>query len=272
MRLPPLLLVAASVLAAHVVAAQEVTPAPPPAPTAALTPVPPAPPPAPEGKHEHPSLLDRPQTVAEAEVGILALPTAPISPSNRGGSTPLGAVGNGDATVQTGVHLVYRASREWAFGAGALFAPRPTSDPNAGGASGLSRTHSRSYLFLGGEVRYFALRSRWFEGWFGLTSGALIVADRFSTDNIPAVPSILGTNTVTVSTEGFAIGAQVGADYLVNDNFVIGLALRADRWLLPSEKPFSQQTSCDPIGDCPTLTGNIAEFEMGLTFGYRIAL
>jgi hypothetical protein len=222
---------------------------------------------------EHPSLLDRPHTLIEIEAGIIALPTAPISSSNRGGSTPLGSFGNGDATVQTGAHIIYRATREWAFGAGALFAPRPTTDTNyASGDSGLQRTHARSYLFLGGEVRYFPLRSRWFEAWFGLTGGALIIADRFATLSAPTVPSLLGTNTVTVSTEGFALGLQAGADYLVNDNFVIGLALRADRWILPSQKPFSQETSCDPIGDCPTLTGSVAAFELGLSFGYRIAL
>jgi hypothetical protein len=230
------------------------------------------PPAAAETKSEHPSLLDRAHTVAEAEAGIVALPSAPISPSNRGGSTPLGPVGNGDATVQTGVHILYRATPEWAIGAGALFAPRPTTDPNAGGASDLNRSHSRSYLFLGGEIRYFPLRSRWFEGYFGMTGGALIIADRFSTNSVPAVPSILGTSTVTVSTEGFAVGLEAGVNYLVNDSFVIGLALRADRWILPSEKPFSQETSCDPIGDCPTLTGNVAAFELGLTFGYRIPL
>jgi hypothetical protein len=270
MRATPTLLVAAAALLATRLAAAQDAPAPPAAPAPPVVPMPAVI--VPEERHEHPSLLDRPHTVAEAEVGILALPSAPISPSNRGGATPLGAVGNGDATVQTGVHLLYRATREWAFGAGALFAPRPTSDPNAGGASGLSRTHSRSYLFLGGEIRYFPLRSRWFEGWFGLTSGALIIADRFSTNNVPAVPSLLGTSTVTVSTEGFAIGLQVGANYLLNDNFVIGMALRADRWILPSEKPLSEQTSCDPLGDCPTLTGDIAAFEFGLSFGYRIPL
>jgi hypothetical protein len=225
-----------------------------------------------EAKHEHPSLLDRPHTVAQLEAGIITLPTAPISPANRGGGTPLGAIGNGDATVQTGFHVLYRATREWAFGAGVLFAPRPTSDSNYGGASGLPRTHKRSYLFLGGETRYFPLRSRWFEVWFGLDAGAVIIGDRFVTDNAPQVPSILGTSEVTVSTEGFAVGLQVGADYLVNDNFVIGLALRADRWVLPTEKPFAQETSCDPIGDCPTLTGSVAAFEFGLTFGYRIPL
>ena len=226
-----------------------------------------------EVAHEHPSLLDRPHTVAELEAGIVALPSAPVSPENRGGATPLGAVGNGDATVQTGVSVLYRASREWALGAGATFAPRPTSDRNYyGGAGGLTRTHARSYLFLGGEARYFPFRSRWFEGWFGLVAGAIIIADRFSTNAGPDVPPILGTRDVTVSTEGFAIGLQIGADYLITDRLVVGLALRADRWLLPAQKPFSQESSCDALGDCPTLTGSVAAFEVGLTIGYRIPL
>jgi hypothetical protein len=247
MRATPLLLVAAAALVPRAASAQDT-------------------------QHDHPSLLDRPHTVAELEAGIIALPAAPISPANRGGGTPLGTIGNGDATVQTGLHLLYRATREWAFGAGALFAPRPTNDANYGGASGLSRSHSRSYLFMGGEARYFPLRSRWFEGWFGLTGGALIISDRFTDNSAPAVPSILGTNQINVSTEGFAIGVQAGLDYLLTDQWVVGLTLRADRWILPSEKPFSQTTSCDPIGDCPTLTGSVAAFEMGLKVGYRIPL
>ncbi len=190
------------------------------------------------------SLLDRAHTVAELEGGIIALPTAPISPSNRGGATPLGSVGNGDATVQTGGHVLYRPTREWAVGAGAMFAPNPTSDPNYGGASGLSRTHSRSYLFLGGEARYFPFRWGWFEGWIGMTAGALIIADRFTTKpgpSVPAVPPILGTTTVTVSTEGFAVGIQAGADYSITDQLVLGLALRADRWLLPTQSLFPKR-------------------------------
>jgi hypothetical protein len=221
----------------------------------------------------HPSPLDRPHTVAELEAGIVVLPNAPISAANRGGATPLGPVGNGDATLQTGMHLIYRATREWAIGAGALFAPSPTSDSNFGaGASRLSRTHSRSYLFLGGEARYFPLHSRWFEAWFGVTVGGLVVGDRFATNTAPTLPSILGTSTVTVGTEGFAMGAQMGGNYLITDQWVIGLTLRGDAWFLPAQKAFSQETSCDPIGDCPTLTGTVAAFEFGFSVGYRIPL
>jgi hypothetical protein len=219
---------------------------------------------------EHASLLDRPHTVAEFEAGIITLPGAPISAANQGGATIIGRVGNGDATLQTGLHVLYRATRYWAIGAGALFAPRPTADPNYGGASGLPRTHSRSYLFLGGEGRYFPLHTRWFEGWVGVTAGAIVVGDRFSTDSAPAVPSILGTNITTTSTEGFAFGLQIGADYLITDQWVLGLTLRSDGWILPNETATS--ASCDPIYDCPTLSSTVAAFEFGLGVGYRIPL
>jgi hypothetical protein len=217
------------------------------------------------------ALLFRSHTVAEVEGGILALPTAPISAANRGGSTPLGTVGNGDATLMTGVHVLYRATPEWAIGAGGTFAPLPTSDPNVG-TSGISRSHSRGYLTLGGEGRYFPLQTRWLQGWIGANVGGVIVADRFTTNGGVAVPSLLGDPTVTVSTEGFSAGVQAGIDYIITDRLVVGLAFRGDWWLLPKQKPFSDESSCDPIGDCPTLTGSVAAFEASLTFGYRIPL
>jgi hypothetical protein len=220
---------------------------------------------------QRPSLLDRSHTVAEAEAGIIALPTAPISASNRGGSTPIGAVGNGDATIEVGAHILYRADRAWAIGAGATFAPRPTSDHNfGGGLGGLSRTHSRSYLFLGGEFRFFPFRSRWIEFWVGATAGTIIVADRFTTNNAPSVPSLLGTNQITVDTSGLSLGGQTGLDYLITDSLKAGLAVRGDWWLLPDQA--RQVSSCDAINDCPTLHGAVAAFELGLTVGYRIPL
>lgn len=218
------------------------------------------------------SVMGRPHTIAIGEAGIIVLPTAPISPSNRGGSTPIGTVGSGDATLETGIHLLYRTNRSWAFGAEALFAPNPTSDRNAGGANGLERTHSRSYLFMGAEGRYFPFHLRWFEAWVGAVAGGVVILDRFTTNTQTAVPSFLGSNTVTVSTEGFAVGLQAGADYLITDQWVVGLAFRADQWFLPAEKPFSQETSCDPLGDCPTLKGDVTAFDFGITIGYQIPL
>jgi opacity protein-like surface antigen len=226
-----------------------------------------------EATFEKSSLIDRPHTIAELEVGVISLPTAPISVANQGGATPLGPLGKGDATLQTGLHLLYRASRDFAIGAGAMFAPNPTSDSNYEPVSGgITRTHTRSYLMLGGEARYFPLRYRWFEAWVGLTVGAVIIADRFETQG-QNVPPILGARQYSVSTEGFSFGVQAGADYMLTDNWVIGLALRADRWILPNagNDPL-HDPACSPIGDCPTLTGTVEAFEAGVTIGYRIPL
>lgn len=211
-------------------------------------------------------VVDRMHTVAALELGVLALPTAPISASQRGGDIPfLGTIGRGDATIQTGIHLLFRGGRSWAIGAGFLFAPRPTSDTEYGGLSGLPRTHQRSYLFVGFEARYIPLHSKYFEGWVGLQGGGIVVADRFFTE-IPITVPVLGGKGVTMQSEGASVGIQIGVDWLITDRIVAGLALRANRWILPNDP------SCSAIGDCTTLQGTTEAFEAGLTFGYRIPL
>jgi len=220
----------------------------------------------PSSSQSLPNPILRPHTVAAIEAGIIALPNAPISSGQRGGSTPLGRIGEGDATLQTGLHLLFRATPMWAFGASALFGPSPTSDDQYGGLGGLRRTHSRSYLLLGGDVRYFPVTLKWVEFWVGLTGGGVVIADRFTTDDAPNVPQILGTKDVTVRTEGLAVGAQAGVDWMFADRFVAGLAFRGDRWFLPNTP------ACTSIGDCATLVGVVSAIEIGLTLGYRIPL
>ena len=148
-----------------------------------------------------------PAHVAELEAGIIALPTAPISAGQSGGDTPFGTIGRGDATLQTGLHVLYRWNRDFAAGAGVLFAPFPTSDPEYGGLRALPRTHSRSYFFIGGEGRYIPLHYRFLEAWVGVSVGGVVIADRFTTNAGDEVAPILGTKEVTVRTEGFAFGA-----------------------------------------------------------------
>ncbi len=211
-------------------------------------------------------ILRRKHTIAEFELGFIALPNAPISASHKGGDLPLGAtIGHGDATASIGMHFLYRGGIDWALGAGALFAPHPTADTTYGGASGLSRTHSRDYLWLGGEGRYIPLHLKTVEAWIGIVVGGVVIADRFTTTT-PAVPSDLGTAQVTVRTEGFALGLQAGGEWEISEHVLLGLALRFDNWILPTGE------QCTPIGDCPTLTGPVTEIEFGLRLGYRIPL
>ena len=212
------------------------------------------------------SVVGRPYTVAELEAGIIALPNAPISRQQRGGDTPFGTIGKGDATVVGGIHLLYRASPLFAFGAGFLVAPLPTSDAQYGGQTGLKRSHARSYLLVNAELRYIPFRTKTLEGWFGLTVGGVVVADRFSTDTGEKVPAILGVPDVTVRTEGFTAGIQIGGSWVFADRWVLGMIARTDLWFLPDSP------QCSAIGDCGTLRGTVESIQFGLTIGYRIPL
>ena len=211
-------------------------------------------------------IIDRPHTVAEIEAGIIALPTAPISAGQSGGATPFGTIGRGDATLSTGIHVLYRWDRDFAVGAGVLFSPLPTSDTEYGGLRALRRTHARSYFFIGGEGRYIPLHYRFLEGWVGVSVGGVVVADRFTTDAGDRVAPILGTKEVTVRTEGFAFGLQLGGSYFLSENWIAGATFRGYRWVLPDTP------RCSSIGDCATLTGAVEVLELGLTIGYRLPL
>lgn len=211
-------------------------------------------------------IIDRPHTIAELEAGIIALPTAPISAGQSGGDTPFGTIGRGDSTLQTGIHVLYRWERRFAVGAGVLFAPLPTSDTEYGGLRSLPRTHSRSYFFIGGEGRYVPFHYRFLEAWVGVSIGGVVVADRFTTDAGDRVAPILGTKEVTVRTEGFAMGLQLGGNYFLSENWILGTTFRAYEWLLPGTP------RCSSIGDCATLSGNVEALELGITVGYRLPL
>ena len=164
--------------------------------------------------------------------------------------------------------LLYRGGARWAIGATASFAPRPTSDTGygLGGSSGLARSHSRDYLFVGGEARFIPLHYRLFEGWVGAQLGGIIIADRFTATNAGIYSPIIPAATVNERTEGLSGGLQVGMSYSFSESFVVGFLLRADAWVLPSTP------NCDAIGDCATLRKTAAVYEGGFTFGYRLPL
>jgi hypothetical protein len=212
-------------------------------------------------------IIDRPHTIADLELGIIALPGAPVSRAQQGGDTVIGRIGRGDATGQIGIHVMFR-SRELALGAGAFFAPSPTSDAEygLGGQGNIPRSHSRSYFFLGPEGRYIPVHYKFAEAWVGFSAGAVIVADRFTTDVGDNVPTILGTREVTIRTEGLGLGLQGGGSYWITENWIAGMNLRGYTWFLP-EAP-----RCSSLGDCATLRGTVFAFNVCLTIGYRLPL
>ncbi len=220
-----------------------------------------------EGNDAWLRFITRKHLIAMIEAGIIVLPNAPVSQSTYGGSVPFTQVGSGDATIQLGIHIIYRPFRDWSFGANFLFDPSPTSsalespsDPT------LSREHTRAYFFAGGEGRFIPLHWRSIEGFIGAQTGVVIVADRFTTNAGIPKPSIFGEREVSLSSEGFYIGAQLGLDWYISDKVVAGLVSRYNHWLLP------EQPKCSPIGDCTSLQGNVDSIDFGFTLGYRINL
>lgn len=214
-------------------------------------------------------LSSRRHTIAELELGAIVLPGAPISPAQRGGDLPAGLlIGKGDATLEAGVHTLYRVRPSIAIGVAVELAPFGTSDSGygLGGSSGLSRTHSRDYFYIGGEGRWEPLHYKLFEGWVGVQSGFIIVADRFTTNNLGAYSPQLGAPQVNERTEGLSAGVQAGVSYSFGENFVMGFTLRVNAWFLPSTP------QCSAIGDCATLTSGALAWDGGLLFGYRLPL
>jgi hypothetical protein len=208
----------------------------------------------------------RPHTIAEADLGVIALPGAPVSASRRGGDVPFVTIGRGDATLLVGLKALARVSREFELGAGLRFGPSPTTDDEYGGATGLRRTHSRSYMLISTEARYIPFRWGDFEGWMGAIVGLTVIADRYTTQNGASVPTILGERTVTIRSEGLSIGAQGGVLWNLSDHWVTGFMMRTSAWMMP------RTPRCSPIGDCATLSGPIVAIEGGLTLGYRVPL
>lgn len=212
-------------------------------------------------------IIDRPHTLIEIEGGIIALPNAPISPTQRGGDVAvLGRIGRGDSTINLGIHILYRFHRSWIIGAYGTFAPLPTVDSQYGGLTALPRTHSRSYFALGIETRFIPIHYKTFEAWLVGATGAAIIGDRYITNTGDTVPTILGTKEVTLRTEGFAVGVGLGVTYYLTESFLLGANLRGNEWVLPSTR------RCSSIGDCATLSGPVSLFSFGLTLSYRLPL
>jgi hypothetical protein len=211
-------------------------------------------------------VYQRVHTLAELSLGVLALPFAPLSERRRGGSFFIGPIGRGDATPLLGLNVRVHDGQWFAAGAALQLGISPTSDDQYGGSTGLVRVHSRSYMTLEGEARLIPFRSGRFEGWFGGAGGVAIISDRFATDAGLQKPTVLGVQTYSLGTQGLLLGLRGGVSWNAFESLAVGLVLKGDMWVLPSEG------RCTPIGDCAAVTGINAAFQLALTVGYRIPL
>ncbi|MCC6668073.1 MAG: hypothetical protein IT375_30290 [Polyangiaceae bacterium] len=217
-----------------------------------------------EGGQPHPAgavAPDRLTGMAELGLGWLVLPGAEVcvEPSIAGCS-------KGDSSLGLEVWQLFRATRSFAAGAGLLLGLTPTTDAPREDPPGVARDHARRYFTFEGTARYYALTLPTVEGWVGLSSGLVVVSDRFESTAGQSDKALVGPRGVTIRTEGYTVGVAVGAAYLFSPSWSLGGALRYGSWFLP-EKP-----TRSPFGDEASLRGQVNLVSFGIDVAYRVPL
>jgi hypothetical protein len=209
---------------------------------------------------EHPvPQLQLPYTLAQLGVGLLAMPAASVCLSP-------GSCTKGDTSLELDFWQMYRANSLFAVGAGASVAIQPNTDPPAS-ASGVSRSHTRSYFLVEAQGRYYLIRSLPFEAWAGATVGGIIVSDRYTIEGgDKPTAAIIGPRASILRTEGLTMGAIVGAHWTIAPNWAVGFSVRYLRWFLP------HTAATTVFLDRATLTDQQSAVNFGISCAYRIAL
>jgi len=203
--------------------------------------------------------VDRPMGIAEGSVGVLTLPRAEVCADRTFGCS------QGDVSFAVEVWQIYRFTRRFAFGAGALLGLIPTAQPQQD-PEAVARDHERSYLTLEGSFRYYPYVGESLEAWLGVTGGGVVVNDSFQVEDDNDDRALLGNQGVTIRTEGGSLGAATGFAYRLSDHFSFGGTLRYTTWFLPNEP------ATDPLGSEASLTGRNVVLSAAFGLAYRVSL
>jgi len=219
--------------------------------------------PAHEGGQPHPGGtldVDRLNGMAEVGLGWLLLPGANVC------AEPSFACSEGDSSLDVEAWQLFRVRRSFAAGAGIALGLTPTTDAPREDPPGVSRDHARRYLTVEAIARYYPINAETWEAWVGLTSGLVVVSDRFESTAGQSDKALVGPRGVTIRTEGYTVGLAVGGAYLLSPNWALGASLRYGSWFLPETPARS------PFGDEASLRGQNNVFSAALTLAYRVPL
>lgn len=196
--------------------------------------------------------------MAEVGLGWIVLPGAEVC----------GAAGcsQGDSSLMLEAWQLFRANGVFAVGAGITLGLIPTTDAPRQDPEGIERDHTRRYFTIEGTVRYYPYREETLEAWVGLTSGLVVISDRFESKAGRQEIELVGPQGVTIRTEGYTIGVAVGGAYVFAPNWSVGGSFRFANWFLPNEP------ATDPLGDEASLVGRNSVFGLGATIAYRMPL
>lgn len=204
---------------------------------------------------------ERPHTTFELGLGLLALPAAEVCPISPDNCEP------GETSFAFSFQNLYHFD-QFALGAGIIWAFGLRRDAAAGDADGsLGREHSRSYFLVEGQFRYYFAQLTSWEFWLGVTAGGVVIKDSWDTlaDREPyADTDFVGPRAQTMSTEGFAAGLGLGAQWNFTEEGIFASRFGYANWFLPTERELS------PTGDPVSLAGRIDVFDVGLMLAYRL--
>ena len=218
---------------------------------------------------------ERPYTLAELELGFIGLPAADVCIRSTTDCS------KGEGSLAVGIHNYYRFDA-FGIGAGINWATTLRTDA-ARGAPSLDREHSRAYFLVEGAFRYYAFRGKEWEGWGGVTVGAVVVNDSWTViaDRDPyADTRFVGPRASTLGTAGLAAGLGGGVEWSFTPGWSVGAQLRYASWFLPERCIPSKSEGCEnvtgnkplPLNDPASLSGRVDMVSLSIALAYRIAL
>jgi hypothetical protein len=156
---------------------------------------------------------------------------------------------------------LYRTSERFEFGAGLGFGLTPKHEV-IDLTSQVPRTHTSNVFMAEGAARYLPITGPLFETWLGVTTGFMVLNDRFQIEQNQPEQHFVGENGSSLSSEGFALGAAAGMNWALGSGIHLGGMLRGGLWFLPSTP---KRTA---LGDTASLDGVVPMLAVGLTLGY----
>ncbi len=203
--------------------------------------------------------MTRPAGMAEGNLSVLTLPGAEVCVQRNTGCK------HGDVVFGVEGWEFYRWNQHWAFGAGVMLGLLPTAYPRSP-PEVVPRDHTRSYFSFEGMLRYYPYVSQRLEAWVGAFGGLVVVSDRFQEIDGNDDRALLGSQGVTLRTEGGSLGLAAGLARSLGEHVSLLGSLRISQWFLR----FTPEH--DPLGDQASLTGSNTAIMLGLGVAYRASL
>jgi hypothetical protein len=195
-----------------------------------------------------------PYGLVEFGVGVMALPDARLCGGDAG-------CDRGDVSLEVDAWPLFRASPNFAVGAGMTLALIPMQDvPRVD--STFQREHARRYFTAEGIGRYYFVHGQALEIWSGISAGLIVVSDNFRTRSSDSAV-IIGASSANIATEGLSLGLASGVTFGLNRHLQVGATLRFANWYLPPDREVIA------FGESASLSSRVTMLNFAFTLAYH---